>query len=111
LIQRPLVIIESPYASRNAIDRIKFDAYLKICMIDSLKRGESPFASHGFYTQVLEDKYAIQRAIGIQCGFAWGSHAELIAVYTDHGISDGMQRAIDYYEGLGIKAIERKMYE
>lgn len=81
-----LVIIESPYAG----DVERNTAYARACMADSLRRGEAPFASHLLYTQVLDDLKPEQRACGISAGFGWGRKADLIAIYSDLGISGGM---------------------
>lgn len=85
-----LVVIESPY-SGDVGENIK---YARAALLDSLKRGEAPIASHLLYTQVLDDAVSGERALGIDAGFAWNKHAELVAVYTDRGISDGMTAGI-----------------
>lgn len=87
-----LVIVESPYAG----DVAKNEEYARACLADCLQRGEAPFASHLLYTQpgVLDDKISDQRKLGIEAGLAWGSAATLTAVYTDRGISKGMQQGI-----------------
>ena len=93
-----LVIIESPYKGK-----IKTNvAYAKKCMFDSFKRGESPFASHLLYTQVLDDTIANQRAMGLQRAFNWYECAELMAVYTDLGITAGMKLGINKAKELSI---------
>ncbi len=48
-----LVVIESPYAG----DVQANVAYAKRCVADCLRRGESPYASHLFFTQdgILDD--------------------------------------------------------
>jgi hypothetical protein len=87
-----LVIIESPYAG----DTDKNIDYARKCMVDSLLRGEAPFASHLLYTQngVLNDRIPGERLLGIKAGLAWGSYADVTAVYTDLGISEGMELGI-----------------
>lgn len=84
-----LVIIESPYAG----DVERNVRYARAAMADSIVRGEAPFASHLLYTQpgILRDEIPDERLRGIEAGFAWGAHAELVAVYTDLGISRGME--------------------
>ena len=86
------VVIESPYAG----DIPRHLRYLRACMHDCLKRGESPYASHGLYPQpgVLCDEDAKERDWGIQAGFAWREAAELTVVYTDLGTSRGMEYGI-----------------
>ncbi len=83
-----LVIIESPYAG-NVEENIK---YAKACILDSLRRGEAPIASHLLYTQegILRDGMELERLIGISAGHAWYRVAELCAMYTDQGVSRGM---------------------
>ena len=83
-------IVESPY--RGDVARNK--AYLDRCLLDSLKRGEAPIASHKIFTDILDDNSPNQRNIGIRAGLAWIQVADLMAVYTDLGISDGMENAM-----------------
>ncbi len=84
------VIIESPFAG----DVMKNIEYARKCLLDSLKRGEYPLASHLLYTQVLEDTNTAERNLGIQAGLAWGKDASKTVVYTDLGISKGMEYGI-----------------
>lgn len=92
------VVIESPYAG----DIERNLRYLRAAMHDCLKRGESPYASHGLYPQpgVLCDEDATERDWGIKAGFAWRQAAEMTVVYDDLGISTGMK--------YGIKDAEEK---
>lgn len=94
-----LVIIESPYAG----DVEANTAYARACLRDSLKRGEAPYASHLLYTQpgVLDDLNPDERAHGIDAGLAWGNVAALVAVYTDKGISRGMEYGIAAHKAAG----------
>lgn len=98
-----LVIIESPFAG----DIERNVEYARKCMAHSLSIGEAPIASHLIYTQegVLDDDKPEERKKGIAAGFFWGTKANIIAVYTDLGISAGMQDAVDFYSKLG-KMIE-----
>ena len=100
-----LVIIESPYMG-NVKSNV---AYARKCMSDSLLRGESPFASHLLYTQVLDDTKEIERLTGMSRAFHWYRHADLMAVYTDKGISAGMQKGMEVAEQLKIKIEYRKL--
>lgn len=87
------VIIESPYAG-DVETNLK---YGRACMRDCFDRGEAPIASHLLYTQegVLNDLIPHERKKGIEAGLIWGEMAELTVVYTDLGISKGMQYGID----------------
>lgn len=66
-------------------------------MRDCLLRGEYPIASHLLYTQpgILDDAIPEERQHGIDAGKAWAQHADKTVVYTDLGISRGMQFGID----------------
>ena len=87
-----LVLIESPYAG----DVEAHTAYARLCMRDSLERGEAPYASHLLYTQplILDDLDPEEREWGIHAGLSWGAVADLTAVYIDFGISSGMEYGI-----------------
>ena len=87
-----LVIIESPYAG----DIEANVAYARACVRDSLGRGEAPIASHLLYTQpgILRDDIPAERQWGIAAGLAWRNVADASVVYTDRGISAGMEHGI-----------------
>lgn len=95
-----LVIIESPYAG-DVEANIK---YARRCVRDSLSRGEAPIASHLLYTQpgVLDDDKPDERKWGIDAGLAWRAVAQASVVYTDRGVSSGMQYGIAAAERAGI---------
>lgn len=97
-MSKPIVIIESPYAGDIARNK----AYARACLLDSLKRGEAPFASHLLYTQVLSDGIPEERSMGIEAGFAFRDVANLTAVYVDLGISDGMVKGIEDAKKKGL---------
>lgn len=91
------VIVESPYGSKDPVIVARNATYARLCMHDCLvNHDEAPFASHLLYTQpgVLRDEIPNERELGINAGLAWGSVAEATVVYTDLGISGGMQTGI-----------------
>lgn len=94
-----LVILESPYAG----DVQRNIEYGRQCLRDSLLRGEAPIASHLLYTQpgVLNDEDPAERMQGMSAGLAWLESSEATIVYTDLGISSGMQHGIDMATALG----------
>ena len=94
-----LVIIESPY--RGRVEHNK--AYAHACLLDSLERGEAPLASHLLYTKVLDDNDYEERQQGMSAGWAWAAKADLIAVYQDLGISQGMLEGIEANHGKPIE--------
>lgn len=89
------VIVESPYAGTP--DQIELNIhYAREALVDCLRQGEAPWASHLLYTQpgVLRDDIPAEREIGIEAGLAWGAKADVTAVYIDRGISGGMEQGI-----------------
>ena len=90
------VIIESPLASPTIEGWVQNKKYARACMRDCLERGEAPYASHLLYAQegLLNDDIAEERALGIHAGLVWGKFADKSVVYTDLGISSGMERGI-----------------
>lgn len=87
-----LVIVESPFAG-DVEENIK---YARAAVRDCLMRGEAPIASHLLYTQegILNDDIPEERKYGIDAGLAWGRVADATVVYTDRGISKGMEYGI-----------------
>jgi hypothetical protein len=93
------VVIESPYkgdVERNLV-------YAKMAMLDSIWRGEAPFASHILYTQVLDDKVLAERQLGIVMGQAWLLEANLVAFYTDLGMSQGMKESLQLLKSKRVR--------
>ena len=87
-----LVLIESPFSGDVDINV----RYARACMRDSLMRGEYPFVMHLLYTQegILDDEIPTERTLGIEAGLAWGKQASKTVVYTDLGITPGMEKGI-----------------
>ena len=84
------VVIESPLAG----DYVKNTIYAQLAMLDCLQRDEAPFASHLLYPIVLDDTDAEERKLGMRAGFNLGDRLDVVAVYTDLGISKGMEAGI-----------------
>ena len=101
-----LVIIETPYSG----DVEANTAYARSCLLDSLRRGEAPIASHLLHTQVLDDMRPDERTLGIEAGLAWYRAATKCVVYSDRGISGGMKIGIDR-AGLHDVAVEYRWLE
>lgn len=91
------VVVESPFAGETP-ERTEMNIrYARFCLRDCLLRGEAPIASHLLYTQpgVLDDKIPEQRKLGIEAGLTWGKLADASVVYTNLGISPGMELGIE----------------
>lgn len=98
-----LVIIESPYAGKTEEEINENVEYARKCVRDSLGRGEAPIASHLLYTQpnILDDNIPKERQWGIDAGLAWRRVADATVVYTDKGISKGMEYGIALAQDKG----------
>ena len=84
----------------------------RACVRDALTRGEAPFASHLLYTQpgILHDEVPAERAHGIAAALAWYRAADAAVVYTDRGISRGMEFGIAAAKAAG-KPVEFRTLE
>lgn len=96
------VIIESPFGTRpdgtpcTHAEMAQNMAYFWACVRDSLRRGEAPFGSHGFYPCAgLDDSNPEERRTGIAAGFAWAAACELRVFYLDRGVTRGMTQGRD----------------
>ena len=99
------VIVESPYRG----DVLRNSAYRDRCIMDCLNRGESPIASHRMFPGILNDDDPKQRELGIEAGLAWIPVADLLALYVDLGISDGMENAMSRARKCGVKIEKREI--
>ncbi len=101
-----LVILESPYAEGDTPTNIE---YAREAMLDCLNRGESPMVSHLLFTQVLDDKDPLERDKGMIAGLHWYRVASKSVVYTDFGISRGMEKGIQWAETFGVPIEYRQL--
>lgn len=103
------VILESPFAG-NVEDNTR---YARACVVDCLRRGEAPLASHLLYTQpgVLCDQTPAERALGIEAGLAWMRFADAVVFYMDLGSSRGMDSAVSLASVMGLEVEHRNLAE
>jgi len=109
-MKNEFVIIESPFKGETPVEETDNIAYAREAMRDSLYRGEAPFASHLLYPQALDDGDERERSMGIEAGLSIGKFATRTAVYTDRGISSGMQYGIERAELEGREVEYRSLY-
>ena len=93
-----LVIIESPYTG----DFVRNNTYLHDCVTDCFSRGETPFASHGFYTRYLDENKPEDRKLGIESGYVIMKRADKVVFYCDYGMSSGMVKAKAFATENGV---------
>ncbi|HLD98374.1 MAG TPA: hypothetical protein VI815_03540 [Candidatus Nanoarchaeia archaeon] len=93
------VDVETPYMGSNENEVRRNLLYARACVRDCLLRGETPFASHLFFTQpgILDDNIQTEREMGIEAGKVLIESLPNIVtvVYQNLGISNGMQYGID----------------
>lgn len=99
------VVIESPLGG----DFQRNIRYAKLACLDALRRGEAPYASHLFYTHILNDATREERKLGMSCGFLWGEAGDTAAVYQDLGISPGMTEGINLARERGQTVVYRTL--
>lgn len=101
----PRVVVESPYAGD-----INYNiSYAHAAMLDCLLRTEAPILSHLLYPYVLRDSDPEERDFGILAGHSWMVGAHYVAVYTDLGMSRGMEQGIRTAELLGRSVVYRQI--
>ncbi len=107
-MHKTLVNLESPYAGNIEHNTI----YAQLCMRDSIiNHNEAPFASHLLYTQpnILCDANPQERILGIKTGLEFTQATSKTVVYTDLGITPGMENAIDAANRNGVELEMRKL--
>jgi hypothetical protein len=92
---RKLALIESPYGTEDPEMREKYALYSRKCTEDSLKRMEAPFTAQMFYASILNDRLRSDKDLILIAHMSWITAADLVVVYTDFGLTDAMQMAIN----------------
>lgn len=105
---RKTVIIESPYASEDPSKLAQHIMYAKLCLKDSLSRGEAPMVSHLLYNLVINDRQVSEHDAALLSHLSWLAHADLVAVYSDYGVSPGMQASINQ-ANIKAKKVEYRL--
>lgn len=103
------VVIEHPFGA----DPQRFSLYLRECIRDTLKRGESAMSSVAIYaiTGALMDAEPEERRAGIEAGLEWYKVAEACVAYVDHGVSPGMVEGLNRACRHNVPIEYRKLYE
>mgnify|MGYP003587245416 CR=1 FL=1 len=109
-IQKPFTVIESPFSAPTIEGLVHNVQYTMLAVRDSLNRGEAPYASHLFYTQMLDDNSDVERQLGMDAGLTICRHAEQSAAYVDLGTSHGMKYGIGAAKKVGRAVVERYLF-
>jgi len=94
------VYILSPWRADDSIDQSINKVYALCCLKDSIDRGETPIAVHLLYPQVLDEES--DRGTGISLGFNWIARVDYCVVYTNRGVSEGMNSEIEKAKEMGV---------
>lgn len=117
-----IVCLESPfkpsegdiakYAGRySAAELLRQNlAYARLALLNALKLGEAPLASHLLYTQVWSETADLRDA-GIKAGIELHHRADLVALYVDLGTSGGMKLASDNARLVGTEITTRSILD
>lgn len=102
--------IETPFSAPTERGLVRNVYYSMLAVRDSLERGEVPYASHLFYTQMLNDNTEHERQLGIDAGLEIGKLAVQTVVYIDLGISPGMEYGILAADDAGRPVHRRRLF-
>ena len=101
----PLVIIESPFSG----DVVRNKQYLTDAILDCIRKGENPYASHQMLTGALDDTDAKQSSLGMQLGMQMYNYATKCVVYLDLGMSRGMGEGVETARQKGVPVVYRSI--
>lgn len=103
-----LVAVESPLKANEAYSREQFKRYRELCLKDAIDRGEEVYCSH-WLADILDDDDPRERMQGLMIGLKWAAKADYAVLYTDFGVSEGMQIALEMYSQIGMRVERRSL--
>lgn len=104
------VYIASPFRTNSPELRKTYLNYLDDCIRDSLLRNEAPYVPHAYLPRFLADSDGRQRNKALSIGTKFLLICQILAVYKNHGITEGMQGEIDTAKANGIRIEFRSLY-
>lgn len=120
-----LAVIESPYSADSFVAFARNVRYARAAVLDAIRLGYAPLASHLLYTQegILSEATPEERARGIACGHVpYRYSAKLFdmqpndgyarvacLVYPDLGITEGMKAGIKEAKTYGCHVYHRTL--
>lgn len=104
-------VIESPFSAPTEPELVRNVKYAILAVRHSLALGEVPYASHLFYTQMLDDNDERERMQGMNAGLALCAKADQTAVYTDLGESRGMKYGMEAARKAGRIIVTRTLFD
>lgn len=104
-----LVFVVSPYSATEKTQLEGNVAYAVMAMRDCFARGEAPYVGHIMYPCVLRDDVPEERTLGMESAWGFLARCDLMVVYTDRGVSIGMQADINEAKRLGVPIVTRQI--
>jgi len=106
-----LVYVASPCRAPTKEGHLINLDYAREALKDAVvTRGEVAVAPHLLYTQILDDMIPSEAAVGMRIGLRLLTQCDILAVYQDRGISEGMKREIELARFFGIEVVYRNLY-
>lgn len=84
--------------------------YARLALLNSLKIGEAPLASHLLYTQVWAETPELRNA-GIKAGIQMHHRCDLVVLCIDLGVSGGMRLAADNAKLINTEQTRRSILD
>lgn len=105
-------VVESPFTAESFELECRNRLYAQIAMGVLFREGYIPFASHAIYTLlgVLDDSKREERKMGIEAGLYLASVMDHTFVFTDLGVSPGMDMGIADAKKEGRPITTRKIF-
>jgi hypothetical protein len=97
------VAIESPFSGDTEFNL----KYLDLCILDCIRRGETPYVSHRVLATALDGRNPKERSLLISVGMAFNCSVDLRVFYLDLGMSSDMQQDRLTYEQKGLAFEDR----
>lgn len=101
---RKRTVVITPFFPEDPTQKGMFERYATRATKDSINRMEAPMASHLFFYNFFNNNLVqIERDIGFMSQLSWVEGAELVAVYSDLGITQAMRTVIEFAKLKNIK--------
>lgn len=111
-----IIIVESPFAANLEHSQAEHEAYAKECCLQVIDDGDTPYASHLFFPQFLDESDPADRDLGIRLGYQVAKalfnapYTQVtVAFFIDMGWSPGMLAALEEYSGGGVRYEVRRL--
>lgn len=91
---RKCVLVLTPFMSEAPAAAARLTKYANLAVRNSIKRHEAPVSSNLFYYSSLNIHTSIEKDVGLQSMLSWIPNCDILAVYSDYGITNAMELCI-----------------